>query len=216
VQTTKSFSLWIAMKVDQQPNTDHLASCPSCGAGPDRWHVVERPIEQAFRGESFAIHGRVFTCADCGFETMDPAEKDALVHATWAAYRQGHGLLTPEAIMRFRKELGLTQEAFADYLGVGVASVKRWEKGLVQDKAMDELIRSKMELHRCGAGRVPESDVYIHHVVELSKALTIHTSALSPWFPQWAGDFSDHRDSMVNAYHDTNSVGAQDAIISAA
>lgn len=55
--------------------------------------MVERPIDQEFRGESFAIHGRVFTCADCGFETMVPAERDALVHATWAAYRERNGLI---------------------------------------------------------------------------------------------------------------------------
>lgn len=159
------------MRADQKPNTEPLAKCLSCGADPDRWLVVERPIDQEFRGESFAIHGRVFTCADCGFETMVPSERDAIVHATWAAYRERHGFLAPEAIIRFRKELGQTQESFANYLGVGVASVKRWEKGLVQDKAMDELIRAKMELHRSGAGRIPDSDVYIRHVVEDRKSV---------------------------------------------
>lgn len=193
-----------------------LTSCLSCGTGPDRWRVEERPIEQAFRGESFAISGRVFTCSDCGFETMVLSERDALVHATWAAYRERHGLLTPEAIIRFRKELGQTQETFADYLGVGVASVKRWEKGLVQDKAMDELIRSKMELHRCGAGKVPESDFYIRHVVELPQAVTIHTSALTAWFSQPEGDFSFHHDWIGKDRFTDMRNEPQDAIISAA
>jgi putative zinc finger/helix-turn-helix YgiT family protein len=204
------------MKADQNPNAEQLAGCPSCGAGPDRWRVEERPIEQTFRGESVAIPGRVFTCADCGFETMVPSEREALVHATWAAYRERHGLLTPEAIIRFRKQLGQTQETFADYLGVGVASVKRWEKGLVQDKAMDELIRSKMELHRCGAGKVPESDVYIRHVVELAQAVSFPASALSPWFSQPQGDFSFHHDWIGKDRFTDMRNEPQNAIISAA
>jgi hypothetical protein len=36
--------------------------------------------------------------------------------------------------------------AFAAYLKVGEASPKRWEAGLVQDAAMDELIRVKTDL----------------------------------------------------------------------
>jgi hypothetical protein len=35
---------------------------------------------------------------------------------------------------------------FAKYLKVGEASPKRWEAGLVQDEAMDELIRLKADL----------------------------------------------------------------------
>jgi hypothetical protein len=39
----------------------------------------------------------------------------------------------------------MTQQQFSDYLGTGVASVKRWEAGQIQDKAMDELIRLKTD-----------------------------------------------------------------------
>jgi uncharacterized phage-associated protein len=42
----------------------------------------------------------------------------------------------------------MTQEAFAKYLNVGVASVKRWELGKAQDKSSDELIRLKSNLAR--------------------------------------------------------------------
>ncbi len=39
----------------------------------------------------------------------------------------------------------MSQSKFADYLGVGVASVKRWEMGKIQEHAMDELVRLKTE-----------------------------------------------------------------------
>jgi transcriptional regulator with XRE-family HTH domain len=40
----------------------------------------------------------------------------------------------------------LSQRAFARFLKVGVASVKRWESGLIQDEAHDQLIRLRTDL----------------------------------------------------------------------
>jgi hypothetical protein len=40
----------------------------------------------------------------------------------------------------------MSQEEFAAYLSVGVASVKRWELGKVQEKSTDDLIRIKCSL----------------------------------------------------------------------
>jgi transcriptional regulator with XRE-family HTH domain len=37
--------------------------------------------------------------------------------------------LTPEAIQQLRKERGLSQQELATILGVGVATVSRWETG---------------------------------------------------------------------------------------
>ena len=59
--------------------------------------------------------------------------------ADW--YRQKEALLTSVEIRHARERLKLSQQAFADYLGVGVASVKRWEWGNVQDRSMDRLLR---------------------------------------------------------------------------
>jgi len=42
----------------------------------------------------------------------------------------------------------MNQEEFAQYLSVGLASVKRWELGKPQDKSNDELIRIKCDLLR--------------------------------------------------------------------
>jgi len=39
--------------------------------------------------------------------------------------------------------MGMSQTAFANHVGVGIASLQRWEKGLVvQDEANDRLLRS--------------------------------------------------------------------------
>ena len=60
-------------------------------------------------------------------------------------YRSAHGLLTSEELKERRERLSMSQAKFAEYLGVGIASVKRWEMGKVQESAMDALIRLKTE-----------------------------------------------------------------------
>jgi transcriptional regulator with XRE-family HTH domain len=60
-------------------------------------------------------------------------------------YRSAHGLLTSEEIRARRRQLGLSQQQFAQHLGVGVASVKRWEMGKIQEARSDVDIRSKTD-----------------------------------------------------------------------
>jgi hypothetical protein len=48
-------------------------------------------------------------------------------------------------IKAIRKLLGKNQREFAAFLGVGEASVKRWETWLVQEKSSDQLIRIKCD-----------------------------------------------------------------------
>src|SRR5690606_6517743 len=72
---------------------------------------------------------------------------EKIVHETWNAYRRKNGLLFPQEMIRLRKNRGMTQKEFAEFLGVGEASIKRWERGLVQDKSQDQLIRAKTKEH---------------------------------------------------------------------
>lgn len=117
--------------------------CPACGADGDIWKVQNKNTEQAFRGEVFSLRLETLCCEQCEFSFLSDSESERLVQATWDAYREKHGLLTANEIRKLRKGLNMTQGQFADYLGVGEASIKRWERGLVQDKSNDELIRAK-------------------------------------------------------------------------
>jgi putative zinc finger/helix-turn-helix YgiT family protein len=59
-----------------------------------------------------------------------------------AAFRREARLLTPEEIREGREKLGLTQKQFANLLGVGEATVSRWETGTqIQQRAMDRFLR---------------------------------------------------------------------------
>jgi putative zinc finger/helix-turn-helix YgiT family protein len=86
-------------------------------------------------------------CSRCGFQVLTDEQSDAYTIASADAYRAKHHLLTTQELKQIRERLGMSFRAFARYLKVGEASPKRWEAGLVQDEAMDELIRLKTDLH---------------------------------------------------------------------
>jgi putative zinc finger/helix-turn-helix YgiT family protein len=96
-------------------------------------------------GESFTVELLGLKCPKCGFQTVDSEQSAEFTRLISDAYRSAHGLLTAAEIRACRARLGMTQREFAAYIGPGVASVKRWEAGQIQDKAMDTLIRLKTD-----------------------------------------------------------------------
>ena len=98
-------------------------------------------IRQNFRGEQLDVSTPVSVCTACGWQTLGCGQADELRKRTADGYREKHGLLTTALIKYIRKSKRQSQAEFAAFLGVGEASIKRWEAGLVQDKAYDHLIR---------------------------------------------------------------------------
>lgn len=92
------------------------------------------------------VRTEAMVCNRCGFQVLTDEQSDAYTIASADAYREKHNLLTTKELKEIRKRLGMSFRAFATYLKVGEASPKRWEAGLVQDAAMDELIRVKTDL----------------------------------------------------------------------
>jgi putative zinc finger/helix-turn-helix YgiT family protein len=91
---------------------------------------------RAYRVEIPAL--TVPQCKNCRALSID-ADAD---HEISAAFRRHAGLLTPQEIRQGRDKLGLTQKQFANLLGVGEATVSRWETGAqIQQRAMDRFLR---------------------------------------------------------------------------
>lgn len=77
-------------------------------------------------------------CANCQAISIDD-EADRQISA---AFRREARLLAPEEVRRGREKLGLTQKQFAALLGVGEATISRWETGAqIQQRAMDRFLR---------------------------------------------------------------------------
>lgn len=104
--------------------------------------------EVTFRGEKLKVKAGNYVCPVCGLKLADAklARKNQRIIAD--AYRAKVGLLTGEEIIEGRKKLGLTQKELAEKLGVGEASIKRWELGAIQTEAMDRLMRQLFDQER--------------------------------------------------------------------
>ncbi|MBI1746445.1 MAG: DUF4065 domain-containing protein [Acidobacteria bacterium] len=96
-----------------------------------------------YAGEHYTITMDALACKSCGYYTIHAAKLDDYRSRLADAYRAKHGLLTSQEIRGLRQRLKMSQDEFSRYLGIGIASVKRWELGQAQEKSMDQLIRLK-------------------------------------------------------------------------
>lgn len=95
----------------------------------------------------------VWKCASCGESyTADGAERRQNVEIS--AYL---GRMRPTEIRRLRERAELRQSDFAEAIGVGVATIKRWEVGeVVPSKNLNNLlVKFEQELDAREAGREP-------------------------------------------------------------
>ena len=78
-------------------------------------------------------------CGNCGTIVLDEEANRQIS----AAFRRKAGLLSPEQIRQHRVALGLTQQALADLLSVGVSTLSRWETGTqIQQRSFDRFLRA--------------------------------------------------------------------------
>jgi putative zinc finger/helix-turn-helix YgiT family protein len=118
--------------------------CFKCAKGKMMPAIAD--ITATVRREKIQVRTEAMLCNRCGFHVMTDAQSDAYTIASADAYRTKHGLLTTKELRQTRQRLGMSFRTFARHLKVSEASPKRWEAGLVQDQAMDQLIRLKSDL----------------------------------------------------------------------
>jgi putative zinc finger/helix-turn-helix YgiT family protein len=117
--------------------------CLQCDG--DRFEKKKMRFTPEVKGEFVAVLVLTHVCTACNTPLMDSHQMNHLRKAAADQYRRMHGLLTSDEIIKFRQALGMSQAAFANYLKVGEASVKRWETYYVQDVVQDENIRLKCD-----------------------------------------------------------------------
>jgi putative zinc finger/helix-turn-helix YgiT family protein len=104
--------------------------------------LVKTEKEMNFKGADIKFLAEYYKCQECGVEVGTVEQTAAAQRSISDAYRRVKGLLTSEEIRENRKQLGLTQKELAKRMNVGVASIKRWEGGLIQSKAMNSALVS--------------------------------------------------------------------------
>ncbi|MGO8758095.1 MAG: hypothetical protein ACLQG3_08225 [Terracidiphilus sp.] len=79
----------------------------------------------------------VYTCEECDLQFAGAEAEDARQEAICRHL----GVLTPAEIVAIRNRTGMTRNQFAECTRIGIASLKRWESGvIVQNAANDGLI----------------------------------------------------------------------------
>ncbi|MBA3976545.1 MAG: hypothetical protein C0504_20250 [Candidatus Solibacter sp.] len=114
-------------------------NCFRCEKG--RLKSRHTTVVATVRGETFPVDVDALVCDRCGEIAFNESQGGAYTTAGSDAYRRAHGLLTTAEIKAARNRLGLTQQQLAERLKVGIASVKRWELGAIQDESSDRLMR---------------------------------------------------------------------------
>jgi len=176
-------------------------NCPNCARANLRKEQTQ--IAGHIKGERFSVSMEGLVCPQCDWKTVDGKNLAEYMRRLADAYRTAHGLLTSQDIRQRRSGLGMSQEDFARYLGVGVASVRRWEMGKVQDVSSNELIKLRTDeeearrnldrvrrMHRRASGcpLLPGADPELRAIYlrGLSSALNLYWQAKSS--PVRAGD----------------------------
>lgn len=112
-----------------------------CPNNHGKMEMKRLPKEVSFRGRLIKYRPEHFVCRSCGLVADDWKLAASNQKALSDAYRRDAGLLSGEEIVEGRRKLGWNQEQLAKAANVGIASIKRWEGGLIQTKSMDAVLR---------------------------------------------------------------------------
>ena len=118
--------------------------CPACEKETEL-EFVNREQNILVRGESIPVRVEYFKCVDCGSEFEDPQSTYDPLEVAYHEYRTRHGMVQPEAIRQFREQFGLTQLELSNLLGLGGATLSRYENGALQDEAHNTMLGLAMQ-----------------------------------------------------------------------
>ncbi len=118
--------------------------CPACEKETEL-NFISREESIVVRGENIPVHVEYLKCTECESEFNDPNSNYDALDAAYREYRTLHSMVQPETIKSFRERFGLTQAEFANLLGLGGATLSRYENGALQDEAHDTLITLSMQ-----------------------------------------------------------------------
>lgn len=118
--------------------------CPICEKETEL-EVINRNENIVVRGEEISVPVEYFKCSECGSEFNDPKSVHDPLELAYRIYRNHHSMMQPESIRQFREQYGVTQLELSNLLGLGGATLSRYENGALQDEAHDTMLRLVME-----------------------------------------------------------------------
>jgi len=123
--------------------------CPACSNPMEPRHLRK---QTTLKGVTVEYVTEVFVCPECGLEAGTVQNAGEAQKAIADAYRGKMGLLTGSEIKSLRQAKGMSQQELARAMDVGIASIKRWETGMIQTRIMDAALREKLKDGDCPDG----------------------------------------------------------------
>jgi putative zinc finger/helix-turn-helix YgiT family protein len=124
-------------------NTAVRGFCSNCEK-ETRLELVTKEEVIRVRNKPIKIELQYLRCVECGDEAFDPSLNVDPFSLAYRKYRKEYGFLQPEEIREWRKANKLTQGELAKLLGVGGATISRYENGALQDPSHEKLLRLAM------------------------------------------------------------------------
>jgi len=118
--------------------------CSNCGKETDLELLAREEIINV-RKEPIKIKIEYCKCSKCGDEILDPYLNVDPFRLAYEEYRRKHGFLQPDELTRWRKAYHLTQGELAKLIGIGTATLSRYENGSLQDESHEKLLRLIMQ-----------------------------------------------------------------------
>jgi putative zinc finger/helix-turn-helix YgiT family protein len=118
--------------------------CTNCEKETESERIVKKETFNV-KGEPITVNIEYIRCKECGDEVLNPAANHDPFELAYREYRRKHALLQPEEIEGWRKAHNLTQGEFARLLGIGVATINRYENGALQNESHENLLRLAMD-----------------------------------------------------------------------
>lgn len=93
------------------------------------------------RGVEASVRNEYPICSCCGGRVSVPEYDDKNLQHAYDAYRAAFGIPTPAQIKENRELYGMSQRQYAALLGIGVASIQRYERGSLPADSHAEILR---------------------------------------------------------------------------
>jgi putative zinc finger/helix-turn-helix YgiT family protein len=120
------------------------AFCPNCEKETEQ-EFIDKIENIDIRGEMIPVQMQYYHCKECGEDYEVPNPDYDPLNEAYQEYRRRKEMVQPEEIKNFRKGLGLTQKELSEILGIGIATLNRYENGALQSQAHDQFIRLSMQ-----------------------------------------------------------------------
>jgi len=117
--------------------------CTNCEKQTEFEPITKRETFDV-RKEPIIVDVEYIKCKECGDTILNPSVNHDPFDLVYREYRRKHTLIQPEEILDWRKAHHLTQREFAKLLGIGIATLNRYENGALQNESHENLLRLAM------------------------------------------------------------------------